>query len=259
LNAHSGEHSNKRGQATDWGGEIVRIATGWLVERDAHPQFPARVLLPLENPDLHDPKPFRAPLSGVRSHRGVTIGRMGRERIGVVDSKFGAAAVVMAVDVFAELGAKCVVGVGFCGGLQHEVSCGDLVIPVASFRDESVSARYGEPGECIEADSGLLEMLPQELTSIGRRHHTGLVVTTDVATREDAQFVRDWAARGALGVDMETSALLAAAARVGIRAATVLVASDNAASFAPAESVALAAGTEDAVKAALGALARVCA
>jgi uridine phosphorylase len=254
LNTHSGEHSDTRAPAADWRHEIVRIATGWLVEPDAHPRFPERLLLPLENPDLHDPKPFRAPLSGARGHRGVTIGRMGCAKIGVVDSKFGAAAVVMAVDVFAELGAKCVIGVGFCGGLQHEVSCGDLVIPVAAFRDESVSARYGAPGDRVEADSGLLELLLRELISVPRRHHTGLVVTTDVATREDTQFVGDWAARGALGVDMETSALLATAGPAGIRAATVLVASDNAASFAPADNPTVAAGIEDAVKAALGAL-----
>jgi uridine phosphorylase len=238
----------------DWRHEIVSIASRWLVDQDVHERFPARTLLPLENPDLHDAGPFREPLSGARAHRGVTIGHVAGTEVAIVDSKFGGAAVAMAVDVLAALETEVVVGVGFCGALVPGLESGDLVVPSAALRDESVSARYVATDGPAEPDAALHASLA-EAAAKGGRHHVGPIVTTDVATLEDSEFVRRFAAEGALGVDMETSVLLAIARERGLRAATVLVVSDNAASHRPADADALATGVARAVAAAMTALA----
>jgi RimJ/RimL family protein N-acetyltransferase len=216
----------------DWSVTMRALARDWLFGDLPDGTRLGSLVLPLENPDLHDPEPFLRRLGPHEPYRSVALAP-GR---GVLRPKFGAPAVALTVEVAAGLGAERIVGVGFCGGLRAELECGHVMIVEAALDERS--------GRRAEASLPLPG---------GAR---GLVVSTDAPLEETSAKVAAWARLGALGVDMESFALLDTAARAGVAAAVVLVASDNPLSGSLADPERLAAGLEDAAELAFAALSR---
>jgi len=191
----------------EWRDRIREIARGWLFSDVPPESFPRSVVLPLENPDLYDDRPFIERLSDVVCYKAIAIGSVDGRTIGIARSKFGAPAVAMAVESLAGMGVERIVSVGYCGGLSETLRCGELVLPLAAVRDEGTTARYVPEGYPAAADfdelCGLRALaLTQEL-----RHHVGLIWSTDAPLLESSELVRTWGSRGVLGVDMELSAL----------------------------------------------------
>jgi uridine phosphorylase len=133
---------------------------------------------------------------------------------------YGAPRAVEPVHALGTCGTPVVVQVGSCGGLQPEVRTGDVVLPTAATIAEGTSRYYGGSGLSY-ADPSLVRRLADAL-SPGQRHHAGATVTTDALLVQPPELVQAWAAGGHLGVDMETSAVLSAAAVFGMRAAAAL-------------------------------------
>lgn len=79
----------------------------------------------------------------------------------------------------------------------------------------------------MHPDAALSEQLIQELNRAGECPKTGPIWTTDAIYRETRGKVAWFRERGANAVEMECSALFAAAAYRGARAAALLVVSDS--------------------------------
>jgi uridine phosphorylase len=239
---------------SDWQDHILEIASGWLLSDVPDGQVPDSVILPLENPDLHAAETFYDYLDSPVSYRTLVAGCYRGRPVGVCASKFGAPAVAMTVQTLAHRGVRRVVGVGFCGGLVPEIPCGSLILPLACVRDDGTSSRHVDNGYPAVADLDLLNRLRSITRAAGLASETGLVFSTDAVLMESTALVQKWARHGVIAIDMESGALFTIARLAGIKAASILVASDNPAAKRRAEGADLKRGFDAAVRVAFDAL-----
>ena len=210
-----------------WIESFRQTAAGWLLGESPPDPIPRAVFLPMENPDVYDAGWIAGHAADLETCGTLTLGLVNGRRIAFSSPKFGAPAVAMAVDVFAKAGFRSVVGVGFCGGLQSDVQCGELILPCSAVREEGASRHYAEeerPAECSERAAIVARECAERL---GIALRTGPVWTTDGILRETREKVERYHSFGCLGVDMETAALYTVASVTNLRAAAILVASDN--------------------------------
>jgi uridine phosphorylase len=154
--------------------------------------------------------------------------RAARDRVLVLANfGLGAPAVAAQADELIAMGARTLVSVALCGGLQPDLRPGDLVVATGAIRDEGTSHHYLPPQREIDADPAVAAALLQALAAQGTTARAGRVWSTDAPYRETGEEVRMHQADGVLGVDMELAALLAVARVRGVRAAGVLVAGDS--------------------------------
>ncbi|MGH8909295.1 MAG: hypothetical protein ACRD0K_23080 [Egibacteraceae bacterium] len=139
---------------------------------------------------------------------------------------YGAARTVEPVHVLGQLGTPAVAQIGSCGGLRRAVRPGDLVLADRVRIAEGASAHYGG-GDWAAATPQLVDRAAQVAAARGLTVHRGETVTTEVLLRQPRRLVEAWSAAGYLGVDMESSATLSAAAWAGMRGLALLHAWDE--------------------------------
>jgi purine-nucleoside phosphorylase len=135
------------------------------------------------------------------------------------------AAIVIAE--LSQLGARRLVRIGTCGGLESRLSLGDLVIATEALSRDGTSAALDARGR-LSPDPGLRETLLSAATGHAQdvRTHCGPIVSTDLFYDVPEGADQEWVRAGALAVDMESATLFALAARRGLRAASLLIVSD---------------------------------
>ena len=134
---------------------------------------------------------------------------------------YGAPRAVEPVHVLGVCGLPAAVQVGSCGGLQPGVRTGDVVATTRATIGEGASRYYGASGSSAP-DGDLAEAAARAVEQRGVRVHRGPTVSTDALLAQPPELVAQWSSAGHLGVDMETSAVLSAAAAHGVRAASLL-------------------------------------
>jgi purine-nucleoside phosphorylase len=122
-----------------------------------------------------------------------------------------------------ELGARRFVRVGTCGALGTGLRLADLILATEALSADGTSRALGA-GERVAATDELLAALQD--AAAGDCAGAGPVVSTDVFYDAREGLEREWAAAGALAVEMETATLYALAARFGVEAASLLLVSD---------------------------------
>jgi uridine phosphorylase len=133
---------------------------------------------------------------------------------------YGAARAVEPVDVLGLLGTPLVAQVGSCGGLASQQP-GDVVVPTLATVSEGASAAYGA-GPTVRPDPALAAAVVDLGRARGLTVQVGRHVTHEVLLHQPADLVASWARAGHLGVDMETSAVLAVARRRAMRGVAAL-------------------------------------
>lgn len=143
----------------------------------------------------------------------------------------GAPQAAMVLEKLIVLGAKAVVGLGWCGSLQPEVPLGSLVLPECAFGGDGTSPHYAENRRCHRPHAGLHRLLAKNLQELTDKNNmvvrSGPVWTTDAVYRETAALVARGQGEGALAVEMEMAALFAVGAFRGVAVAGLLVVSDE--------------------------------
>lgn len=212
---------------TDWKALFRPTVSRWVLGDLLPGELPERVLLPCENPEYYDDGEVVTRLEQVQRRDRFILGTFdGRQVAVATTSKFGSPSVAMATDILATAGAKIILGIGYCGAMQPDIACGDLIIVTGAVRDEGTTPHYvplGFPAlaspivvnELVEAAAGMMS------------YHVGIVWTTDAVLCEDDAQISDWYEAGVIGVDMEAAALLTVASLRGAQAGVILVASDN--------------------------------
>ena len=133
----------------------------------------------------------------------------------------GAPHAVDTLETLAALGVKRVFSVGMCGAFSERVGLGDIIVPNRAYVEEGTSLHYYPEIDYSEPDSRLF----QQLCAIPGAKALP-VVSTDAVYRQTFYKEKLWRGKGAVGVDMETSALLSVGKYLGIQAASVLMVSD---------------------------------
>jgi uridine phosphorylase len=134
----------------------------------------------------------------------------------------GGPSAAIVITELASLGATRLVRVGTCGALNPTLALGDLLVATAAIPADGASRGLGADAP-IAPDPQLLAAL---ITAGGTSVRSGRVVSTDLFYDGPAGEEREWAAAGAVAVEMEAATLFALARRRQLQAACVLLVTD---------------------------------
>ena len=143
-------------------------------------------------------------------------------KICMLHGGYGAPQAADTVEVLAALGVKRMICAGMCGGYGENMQFGDIILPQKAFVEEGASRHYHEVIEYAEPSASLLKRAA-EFFPEGRELP---IVTTDAVYRQTFRKEALWREKGAVGVDMETSAVFSVGRLKGMETAMVMIVSD---------------------------------
>jgi uridine phosphorylase len=159
-------------------------------------------------------------------HAICVIGHRGHE-IALVSPGVGAPAAVTSLEVLVALGASAVIGCGGAGIVRPGFDVGHVLVPTGAVRDEGTSYHYAPPDVAVVPHPRALAAIDAVLADAGVPHEHGLTWTTDAFFRETRAKVARRRQQGCITVEMEASAMFAAAAFRGIVYGQLLYAGDD--------------------------------
>jgi DeoD family purine-nucleoside phosphorylase len=190
--------------------------TAPLADRVLLPGDPGRALR-LAQELLESPKMF----NHNRGLWGYTGTAPDGEPLSIQSTGMGGPSTAIVVSELVELGARRLLRVGTCGGLQEELALGQLVIASEAVCDDGTSRALGA-GRRAASSPRLLQALRR---AGGGAPAEGTVVSTDLFY-DAGEREPGWRQAGVLAVEMEAAALFALAARRGVEAGCALIVSD---------------------------------
>lgn len=138
----------------------------------------------------------------------------------------GAPGSVVIMEELVAMGVEKIISVGTAGSLQSGITPASIVLCNRAYRDEGTSYHYMQPSEYVDADPRLKRELREMLDSHKISHVSGATWTTDAPYRETAEDVIYFAEKNVFTVEMEASALIAAARVLQIQFTAIFVVSD---------------------------------
>ncbi len=136
---------------------------------------------------------------------------------------YGAPQAVDTVETLAALGVENIITIGMFGSFSDKINSGDIVIPNKAFSEEGTSLHYYENAEFFEPNAMLLE----KATEFINDSYNFPIVSTDAVYRQTFFKEKLWRSKGAVGVDMETSAIYSVSKYLGLNSISILIASDK--------------------------------
>lgn len=154
-------------------------------------------------------------------------GSWAQKDITVAGPAMGASYAVMVLEKLIALGAKEVLALGWCGGLQENLKTGSLVVPTRAVSGDGVSRHYLPDDTAPGPDPDLCRLLQDHLAAGAQPWQAGPIWTTDAFYRETEAQVRHYQGQGILAVEMELAALFAVGQFRRVAVAGLLVVSDE--------------------------------
>ncbi len=143
----------------------------------------------------------------------------------------GAPGAAICFEELAEAGARQLIRVGTCGGLQPDVQDGDLVVATAAVQFTGYGREVAPPGYPAVADPALTLALTAGALAHDQACHQGIVLTRDLFyPGVTTAATPDYAAlsqAGVQAVEMECAALFLVASLRRLRAAAILAVDGN--------------------------------
>lgn len=151
--------------------------------------------------------------------------------VAVASHGVGAPGAAIAFEELVEAGARRLIRVGTCGGLQPEITDGDLVIATAAVDRTGYGRVTVPPGFPAVADIRLTGALLETIGTTDYRYYSGPVLTGDgfykgVPTPEAPDY-RAYSQAGVVAVEMECAALFIVASLRGVQSAAILAVDGN--------------------------------
>jgi uridine phosphorylase len=142
-------------------------------------------------------------------------------------SGMGSPAAANALEMAVANGARRVVVLGACGGVDDRVEVGDLIVVTGAVRGEGTSRYYAPPEFPAALGFELSSRLWQAaLSAYDGTCRRGVVYTTDAGYRQGPEVYERYAGL-IIGVDSECAAVAVVGARLGIEVAALLFCTDN--------------------------------
>jgi DeoD family purine-nucleoside phosphorylase len=165
-------------------------------------------------------------VNGERGLLGFTGTWEGRP-ISVQGTGMGCPGATIVFEELIQLGAKRLLRVGTCGGLQPHHALGDLIVALAAVPADSTAMHLvGNEPHCPTASWELIHGAVHVAKEIEQPMHVGPIVSSDLFYNpDDGQYER-WSKRGVLAVEMEAAALFTVGALRGVDAGCLLTVSD---------------------------------
>ncbi|MEW2917935.1 purine-nucleoside phosphorylase [Ruegeria sp. ANG10] len=135
---------------------------------------------------------------------------------------------IYANELIRDYGAKTLIRIGSCGGMQDSVNIRDVILAMTSTTLSTPSRGIlKELNFAPCADWGLLQAAAQAAAAKGTPTHIGGIYSSDVFYDERPDLNEQMVRHGILGVEMEAAELYILAARHNCRALAVLTVSDH--------------------------------
>ncbi|CUH99038.1 purine-nucleoside phosphorylase [Leisingera aquaemixtae] len=135
---------------------------------------------------------------------------------------------IYANELIRDYGAKTLIRIGSCGGMQDKVKLRDVILAMtATTLNSPSSGIFRELNFAPCADWGLLQAAAQAAAKRSADTHIGGIYSSDVFYDERPDLNEQMVRHGILGVEMEAAELYTLAARHGCRALAVLTVSDH--------------------------------
>jgi DeoD family purine-nucleoside phosphorylase len=165
-------------------------------------------------------------VNGERGMLGYTGTFEGRP-VSVQSTGMGCPTAGIVVEELAQLGAKRLLRIGTCGGLQPDLALGDLIIAMSAVPQDATATHYvgGEPHAPTAAWS-LVHSAAHSAKELGKRVRIGPIVSSDVFYDPDPERAERWSQRGILAVEMEAAVIFTVGALRGLEAGCLLTVSD---------------------------------
>lgn len=162
------------------------------------------------------------------------LGELEGEPVLVMSTGMGGPSTAIAVEELAQIGIENLIRIGTSGGMQLDVSAGDIVIAQAAIRQEGTSKEYVPVEFPAVADIDLINHLKKAAEELGYKNHTGIVHCKDSfygqhdpermpVSYELENKWNAWIKAGALCSEMETASLYTVASTLRLKAAAVLL------------------------------------
>ena len=138
----------------------------------------------------------------------------------------GSAGAATQIEELVSGGVKKIIACGSAGTLTPN-PLGALVIPNAAVRDEGASFHYAPPSYEIQADEEVVNHIAKTLSALSLPHITAKTWTTDAFYRETEEKIALRRGQGCVTVEMECSAMIAAARFRGAKFGQILYCGDD--------------------------------
>lgn len=162
-----------------------------------------------------------------RAYRGTFQGKA----VTVCSHGIGAPGAAVAFEELIAAGAKQIIRVGTCGGIQPTIVSGDLVVATAAVDSTGYGRESLPPGYPATADVTLTYQLQRLAAATHPRTFSGLIITRDnFYAGVPTPFTPDYqimASARVLAVEMECAALFHVANLRGVQAAAILAVDGN--------------------------------
>jgi uridine phosphorylase len=149
------------------------------------------------------------------------------EQVALLSPGVGAPAAVTSLEIVMALGATQIIGCGGAGIVRPGFDVGHVIVPTGAIRDEGTSYHYAPADVQVAPHPRALAAIDDVLTEAGVPHDRGLTWTTDAFFRETVGKVARRRDQGCITVEMEASAMFAAAAFRGVVYGQLLYAGDD--------------------------------
>jgi len=148
------------------------------------------------------------PISQNREYHSIR-GSFNGQLIGAVSHGVGSAGAGVCFEELCQSGATRIVRAGSAGGMQANVSAGDLVIASAAVREEGLSHKLVPPTYPAVATPDILIAMRARATDDGLEFHEGLLLTSDMFYPHDllGSDLPLWQKAGVKAVEMEVATL----------------------------------------------------
>jgi AMP nucleosidase len=148
--------------------------------------------------------------------------------ITIINFGMGSANAATIMDLLSAIEPQAVLFLGKCGGLKHDLTLGDFVLPIAAIRGEGTSNDYFPPEVPALPAFSLQRAVSTTIRDFQKDYFTGTVYTTNRRVWEYDEQHKEYLQRiRAMAVDMETATLFTVGFANGISTGALLLVSDQ--------------------------------
>ncbi|MDX1414038.1 MAG: nucleoside phosphorylase [Candidatus Promineifilaceae bacterium] len=170
-------------------------------------------------------------LLGANREYQVYLGQYGDKAITICSHGVGAPGAAIAFEELITAGARQIIRVGTCGGLQHHIRSGHLIVATAAVQNTGYVREIVPQGYPASADPKLSVDLQESAARCGHAFTNGIVLTRDafyggVPTPETPNYEL-MSRANVLAVEMECAALFVVGHLRGARTAAILTVDGN--------------------------------
>lgn len=162
------------------------------------------------------------------------LGELDNNKVLIISTGMGGPSTAICIEELAQIGITHIIRIGTSGGMQIEVSAGDLVIPTGTIRQEGTSKEYLPVEFPAVPDFNLTNLLRESCDEAGYKLHMGIIQCKDSfygqhcpermpVSYELQNKWNAWIKGGALCSEMETASLFIVSSTLKIHAAAILL------------------------------------